>query len=215
MTTSRSEQKQLTRQALLTAGLELSSPSGLTTVSLRQVAKAAGIVPTAFYRHFDSLEELGLELVSASFRTLRTMIRALHSQASSTSDLIATSVATVVEYVGQHQAHFGFIIREEATGFTQVRQAISHELALIERELATDLARLLPTWPTEQLGMLAHLVVAIIVTLVREIIAAPGDDFSDAASAAAAVDRARQQLELIALGARRWNPHDSSLGSSI
>ena len=33
------------------------------------------VVPTAFYRHFASMDELGLALVEESFRTLRTMLR--------------------------------------------------------------------------------------------------------------------------------------------
>ena len=44
-------------------------------LSLRQVAKEVGIVPTAFYRHFDSIEDLGLALVEESFASLREMLR--------------------------------------------------------------------------------------------------------------------------------------------
>ena len=48
----------------------------LAALSLRQVAKQVGIVPTAFYRHFESIDELGLALVDESFSSLRDLLRA-------------------------------------------------------------------------------------------------------------------------------------------
>ena len=59
----RAEQKLQTRQALLDAACQLmESGRGFGSVSLREVAKAAGIVPTGFYRHFCDMDALGLAL---------------------------------------------------------------------------------------------------------------------------------------------------------
>ena len=77
MTESRAEQKERTRRAILDAALDLTEESGLATLSLRGVAKRVGIVPTAFYRHFDTLDALGLALVDESFESLRAMLRAV------------------------------------------------------------------------------------------------------------------------------------------
>src|SRR5439155_23497205 len=66
---TRQERKRRTRQALLDAALELLKEQSFSSLSLRQVTRAAGIVPTAFYRHFDDMEELGLALIDESFRT--------------------------------------------------------------------------------------------------------------------------------------------------
>ena len=52
MTESRVKRKEKTRRAILDAALALSADSTLVALSLRQVAKEVGIVPTAFYRHF-------------------------------------------------------------------------------------------------------------------------------------------------------------------
>ena len=60
---SRSDRKERTRRAILDAALALTEDVGLAGLSLRQVAKEVGIVPTAFYRHFASIAELGLALV--------------------------------------------------------------------------------------------------------------------------------------------------------
>ncbi|MFA9204327.1 MAG: hypothetical protein ACEQSD_10050, partial [Flavobacteriales bacterium] len=49
----RDERKQQTRQALLDAALGLSTAGrSFSIISLREVAREAGLVPTAFYRHF-------------------------------------------------------------------------------------------------------------------------------------------------------------------
>ncbi|GLZ42791.1 hypothetical protein Acsp05_64150 [Actinokineospora sp. NBRC 105648] len=51
--------------------MELTGTNSLAGLSLREV----GIVPTAFYRHFGSTDELGAALAEESMRTLRTMLR--------------------------------------------------------------------------------------------------------------------------------------------
>ena len=75
MTETRVERKERTRRAILDAALELCEDSSLVALSLRQVAGRVGIVPTGFYRHFNSIEALGLALVDESFVSLRAMLR--------------------------------------------------------------------------------------------------------------------------------------------
>ena len=61
---TRDERKQQSRQALLEAALQLStSGRSFSSLSLREVAREVGLVPTAFYRHFQDMNELGLEIV--------------------------------------------------------------------------------------------------------------------------------------------------------
>jgi AcrR family transcriptional regulator len=60
----RDTKKQITHTNLLESALELmGEEKGLGDLSLREVTAKAGIVPAAFYRHFKSMEELGLLLV--------------------------------------------------------------------------------------------------------------------------------------------------------
>ena len=61
--TKRREKKEKTRRALIEAALSLSLEKGFSAVGLREVSRAAGIAPTSFYRHFESMNELGLVLV--------------------------------------------------------------------------------------------------------------------------------------------------------
>ena len=66
--------------------------SSLVALSLRQVAKEVGIVPTAFYRHFDSIEDLGLALVEESFVSLREMLRDVRRSDPTYRNIIDSSV---------------------------------------------------------------------------------------------------------------------------
>ena len=56
-------QRQIVSQALMEGALQLSAEEGYASLSLRSVARKAGIAPTSFYRHFRDMDELGLALV--------------------------------------------------------------------------------------------------------------------------------------------------------
>ena len=74
-TPSREERKEATRRAIVAASLRLLEDRSFSALSLREVTREAGIVPAAFYRHFESMEALGLVLIDESFRALRDMLR--------------------------------------------------------------------------------------------------------------------------------------------
>ena len=58
---SRQEQKLKTRQNIIHAAFSLLDENrSLSAISLREVAREAGIAPTSFYRHFKDMDELGL-----------------------------------------------------------------------------------------------------------------------------------------------------------
>ena len=199
---SRSEQKERTRRAILDASLALSEDTTLAALSLRAVAKEVGIVPTAFYRHFDSIDELGLALVEESFATLRRMLKEVRAGVPAFTDIIDESLAVLVEHVHAQRDHYAFIARERAAGPPRVRDAIRHEIELITRELTTDLARLPGTehWPTEDLHLLADLIVSFTVTTAERIIAARPE------AEAATVAGTRRQLRMLLVGALNWKP---------
>jgi AcrR family transcriptional regulator len=199
---SRVERKERTRRAILDAALELSEESTLAALSLRQVAKEVGIVPTAFYRHFDSIEALGLALVDESFASLRSMMRDLRRGDPPYTDLVDRSITVLVDHVHQHREHFLFIARERMAGPPAVREAIGHQIELFERELATDLARLPRTdaWSSEDLRVLSNLIVTAMVATAEAILGAPDRPHAEKAL----VDQARTQLRMVLVGALNW-----------
>lgn len=195
---SRAEQKSRTRRAILDAALRLTVDSGLATLSLRQVAKEVGIVPTAFYRHFDSIDALGLALVDESFASLRDVLREVRRGRPEAREIIATSVRILVEHVESRRDHFGFIVRERAAGPPVVRQAVRHQLDLFERELATDLARLSgPAWSSDDLQIVSALIVGAMVNTVEDLLDADR-------SRAETQQRAETQLRMLVVGALQW-----------
>jgi AcrR family transcriptional regulator len=197
---TRVERKERTRRSILDAALRLSEETGLAGLSLRQVAREVGIVPTAFYRHFASIDELGLALVEESFSSLRAMIRDVRRGNPSLEEIVDRSVEVLDEHVRGQREHFSFIARERSGGSAPVRAAVRHEFALFERELATDLARLpMDQWSAEDLHVLSRLIVVAMVGVAEEILESP--DREDAAIR----QRARTELLIVIVGALNWH----------
>lgn len=205
----RTERKQRTRAALLESALRLLEDQSFSSLSLREVARGAGVVPTAFYRHFANMEELGLALLDESIRALRDMIRAARSETVVPERVIRRSVEILVRHVHEHRLHFRFIARERHSGVASLRHAIRAEIRLFSSELATDLARLpaMSSWSTEDLNMFAGLLVNAMVSTTEAILDAP----IDSPEAEEEVIRvAEKQLRLIALGVPHWRSAGAS-----
>ncbi len=201
---SRSEKKERTRRAILDAALRLTEDTGLAGLSLRQVAKEVGIVPTAFYRHFDSIDQLGLALVEESFASLRAMIRDVRQGTPSLAQIVDSSVAVLIEHVTEQRAHFGFIAREKSGGSAVVREAVRRQFAFFERELATDLARLpMDHWSADDLRILSNLIVGAMITTSEEILRAEPRELAEIQH------RARTQLLMMIVGALNWKSRGS------
>lgn len=197
---TRVEQKERTRRAILDAALVLSEQGGgLSGLSLRQLAKEVGVVPTAFYRHFASIDELGLALVEESIESLRAMIRDVRQGNPAFAEIIERSVTVLAEHVATHRGHFAFLTRERYSGPPVVRDAVIRQLELFERELATDLARFpAPHWSSEDFQVLANLIVGAMVNTVVDLLEA-GDGEQKRLR-----ERAEKQLRMIVVGALRW-----------
>lgn len=201
---SRIEGKALTRQALLRAALKLLSRNSFDSISLREVTKAAGISPTAFYRHFDDMEELGLTLVEESFGSLREMLREARADPAMVTNAIEASVDTVVLAAERNQLHFRFIARERYGGIERVRSAIRRELQLFADELAADLDvfPFVRDWPARDRRMLASLIAETMIHMTAELLDA------DAEEAQVLIERTRRQLVLISLSVPIWDGRD-------
>jgi AcrR family transcriptional regulator len=187
----------------LDAALALLEEQSFSSLSLRQVARTAGVVPTAFYRHFDGMEQLGLALIDESFRTLRAMIREARSDPRTNEHMIRNSVAILIEYVHEHDAHFRFIARERFGGVAALRHAIRSEIRLFASDLSTDLARFpgFEAWSTEDLQLMAGLMVNAMVSTAEAILDAPANDPT---AEAEITTTARRQLRMITLGVPDW-----------
>jgi AcrR family transcriptional regulator len=204
---SRAERKRRTREALIAAAFRMLERHSFDRLSLREVAREAGVVPTAFYRHFENMDALGLVLVDESFRTLRDLLRDARTGALEPERIIRSSVQILVRHTHEHRQQFRFIARERYSGVTTLRYAIRSEIRLFASELATDLARFpgLNRWTTEDLNMMAGLIVNTMVSTVEGILDAPLDS---PVAEDEIIRIAEKQLILVALGAAQWRVID-------
>jgi len=200
----RAERKERTRQKLLDVTLALIADRSLASISLREVARDAGIVPTAFYRHFESMDALGVELVYDCMSPLRQMIREARRGRSGHGDIIKDTVDILATQVRAHPDQFRFLTRERYGGVGAVRRAIDTELRLFTSDLAIDLARLTAgrDWSTDDLEMAADLMIAAMLAIVVDLLEV-GDRRGQPESDMLA--RAAKQLRLIAFGMAAWH----------
>ena len=135
--TSRQQQKAETRQKLLdAAAAELASGRSFDTLSLREVAKLAGIAPTSFYRHFHDMEGLGLTLVEQCGESMRKLIHDVLHQASNGRSLIRTSVETLFEYFHSNQGMSRMILQESMSRQPEFRRAAERLMQTMSSDLA-------------------------------------------------------------------------------
>ena len=100
---SREERKEATRRAIVSAALHLLAEHSFSGLSLREVTREAGISPAAFYRHFESMEALGLVLIDESFRSLRDMLRGARAGKLDPTRVIESSVDILIDGVQQRR----------------------------------------------------------------------------------------------------------------
>ncbi|WP_036137778.1 HTH-type transcriptional repressor FabR [Luteibacter sp. 9135] len=134
----------IAREDLLAAALKLIGPNrSLSTVSLREVAREAGIAPNSFYRQFRDMDELAIALIDLAGRSLRTIIGSARERATSTDrSVIRVSVETFMEQLRADDKLLHVLLREGAVGSDAFKQAVERELMYFEDELRVDLIRL-------------------------------------------------------------------------
>ena len=202
---SRVERKEATRRSILDAALNLLEKDSFAALSLREVTREAGIVPAAFYRHFETMDALGLVLIDESFRTLRDMLRGARAGQLDPTRVIDSSVEILIASVDDRREYWRFIARERNSGVTVLRYAIRTEIRLITSELAIDLARFpgLRSWSGEDLNTLAVLIVNAMISIAEAL-----DDTDDPVALEEIRATAVKQLKMIIVGVANWRSHD-------
>ncbi|MCX5439783.1 MULTISPECIES: TetR family transcriptional regulator [unclassified Streptomyces] len=196
----RQAQKQKTRQALLDAALELLEHQSLSSLGLREVTRAVGVAPTAFYRHFDSTAELGVALVEEALGSLHETITTMLTTTGSNEERLGRTVELIACLVRTHPSHVRFIARERHGGVQRVRDAIGGQLARFAEEVAEGLAAdpVSAGWSRDDLRMLALHYVEHMVMTASVFLETPPERMD------AAIDVATRQLRLVNLGRAHW-----------
>ncbi|NVJ66705.1 MAG: HTH-type transcriptional repressor FabR [Gammaproteobacteria bacterium] len=165
MSTNRALQKEQTRQSIIDAALgQLSADKSFSNLSLREVAREAGIAPTSFYRHFNDMEDLGLTLVDECGVTLRQLMRKARKRIERKGSVINTSIDTFMEFINSNTNVFRLLLRERSGTSLAFRNAIASEINHFKSEL-TDYLLSEGPYSKSQAFALAEAMVTLVFNL--------------------------------------------------
>lgn len=201
---NRSARKDLTRANLLQAALNLMGQGrSFTSLALREIAREAGVVPNAFYRHFRNTDELGLALVEEVGITLRRLLREERQVQVAPKDRLRRSVAVYQEYVKSNRLQFMFISSERSGGSRILRLAIRNDVTHFTNEMAQDF-RMLGVYPevsTTSLQMICGLIVMTMLAAATDILDLPPEQ---PLLEAEMLENFVGRLQVVLLGASLW-----------
>ncbi|WP_269914294.1 HTH-type transcriptional repressor FabR [Acinetobacter sp. HY1485] len=133
----------ITKEELFQAALNLiGSQKSIAALSLREVAREAGIAPNSFYRHFKDIDQLAIELINRAGLVLRHIIREARLRAIKQESIIRSSVEVFLQQLDADEGHLGLLLREGYTGSISYKQAVEQQLNFFQQELQEDLVRL-------------------------------------------------------------------------
>jgi AcrR family transcriptional regulator len=133
----------ITKEELFQAALNLIGPQkSIASLSLREVAREAGIAPNSFYRHFKDIDELAIELIDRAGIVLRQILHEARLQASRQNSIIRSSVEVFIAQLDADEGNLSLLLREGYTGSNSYKQAVERQLNYFQQELQDDLIRL-------------------------------------------------------------------------
>ncbi|MHA3060231.1 TetR family transcriptional regulator [Acinetobacter sp. ANC 4636] len=137
----RAERKLQSQQAILEQVLKLNyAGQCFNSISLRQLAQAVGMVPSAFYRYFPNKEQLAIELVDQTSLIIKShLTQFLEHIQHKNSEILETHLSLFCDQAQQKAAHWHFFIVERWGGGSFLREKIRQEVIF----LIDDLAQLL------------------------------------------------------------------------
>jgi TetR/AcrR family transcriptional regulator, fatty acid biosynthesis regulator len=134
----------ITKEELFQAALNLIGPEkSIASLSLREVAREAGIAPNSFYRHFKDLDELAIELIERAGIVLRQILHEARKKASGQNgSIVRSSVEVFLEQLDTDEGNLSLLLREGYTGSSSYKQAVERQLKFFQQELREDLIQL-------------------------------------------------------------------------
>jgi len=133
----------ITKEELFQAALNLIGPQkSISSLSLREVAREAGIAPNSFYRHFKDIDELAIALIERSGIVLRQILHQARLKALKQSSIIRSSVNVFIEQLDADEGNISLLLREGYTGSQSYKAAVDRQLNFFQQELQEDLVRL-------------------------------------------------------------------------
>lgn len=121
----------------------------VSSLSLREIAREAGIAPNSFYRHFRDVDELAVAIIDRAGRGLRGTIREARVRLENDRGGVRSSVEVFMEALDDEQKYLKILLREISIGSDAFRNAVDRELNYFEEELNDELLRIAKASGTE------------------------------------------------------------------
>lgn len=196
------ERGRRTQRAIMDAALALIGEGrSFNSLSMREVSTLAGVVPTAFYRHYKGMNQLGLAMVDDCGNWLRPRLRHIRQTNQSSQDIIRDSFLLFRDYVEEHPRYFLIAAGERHGGSPVLREAIRLEIGRFIDEMAEDLQMLLPNLSRPTRRNVCDLTVNTMLSAASEMLDWRKDDKRQRTKKTEAYV---QQLRIIFFGADGW-----------
>lgn len=182
------------KRLLLDAALRLMARShSLSSLGLRELAREAGLNPNTFYRHFGSIEDLGLLLINQIGSQLRMPLRELRREAAQRTQqqgrgeqllgadltrgqlVCRVTVQLFFDFVARNPDSFIVGMRELHGASPVLRMALRELMADFARDMAEDIAEfgLVPGLDAETLLRMASAIIRHLFVLAQEYLELP------------------------------------------
>jgi AcrR family transcriptional regulator len=125
------------RAACLRAAMELLEEDGATALSLRAVARRAGVSPGAPYRHYADRDALISAVAAVGYRELARYLAAAHPSPTTRDDLAAVAVAYVqfaLDRPALFRVMFGEPCDRDSSERVAATEAISQYVGAVVRQ---------------------------------------------------------------------------------
>ncbi|MEL4180555.1 HTH-type transcriptional repressor FabR [Roseateles sp. PN1] len=134
---------QISRDDIIQAALKLVGPHrSVSSLSLREVAREAGIAPNSFYRQFRDMDELAVALINLAGQSLRQIIGEARRRSHNGSSVVRSAVQAFMDQLRSDDLLLHILLREGTVGSDAFKRAVDQQLDFFEEELRQDLIRI-------------------------------------------------------------------------
>jgi len=170
----------ISKDQLIAAALRLVGPHrSISSLSLREITREAGIAPNSFYRHFASTEELAICVIELAGSTLRKVVgQARYRAQELNKGIVRMSVETFIEQLYADGHYLPILLREGVIGSDRFKNAVRQQLTFFEQELTEDLiaiadrAKLAPASP----ALIARAITRLVFAMGADALELPKDE---------------------------------------
>jgi AcrR family transcriptional regulator len=114
-----------------------------SSISIKEITERAEVAYITFFRHFESLDQLLMEILDDGLGELQAHIETLAKQSETSA--LETEGMLIFEYIGQKADLFRILFKSQSV--TRVRKKVVRNIgAIFQNHIATSLLALIEWW---------------------------------------------------------------------